>query len=139
MKTSFTTFICSLSVAAAASTGGLRLVEDPNPAVVTDTTSFTTYIDGLRLRQDGASMETADTLMNVFANCPKEVAQFESCYEDKATFMECANCAWIDTLSETSVVCDGLQAVLEDDAAKCDSCLNEREMKNSRLRSLHVQ
>jgi hypothetical protein len=134
IKTSFTAFVLVRSLGLAdASTSGLRLAKDPDLALAPGATSFATYINALDLHQDGSAEETVDTLMNIFANCPDEVADLESCYADQAALMECVNCAWIDILSETSVDCDGLQAALEADAATCDSCLSECEEQQASL------
>ena len=133
MKSSFSAFVCSLGLAAA-STSGPRLVKDHILAVATDTSSFIEYINSLHLGQDGSeNTQTADTLMNVFVNCIEQVVELEKCYGDQALVMECVDCAWAGVLSETSIICDGIEAALEADTTRCDSCLSKCDEEQASL------
>jgi hypothetical protein len=133
MKSSFSAFVCSLGLAAA-STSGPRLVKDHILAVATDTSSFIEYINSLHLGQDGSeNTQTADTLMNVFVNCIEQVVELEKCYGDQALLMECVDCAWAGVLSETSIICDGIEAALEADTTRCDSCLSKCDEEQASL------
>lgn len=126
----FATFLLSTASSASlkgviATANGLRLGEDSKP---TADASFTALMNGLQLHQDESqATKTSDKLLNIFSNCLNKTLELENCYgEHNAVLTECVDCAWIALLSESSGIhCeDGIQAVCEENAATCDSCLN---------------
>lgn len=71
---------------------------------------------------------TLSNIMNVYDNCPSEVAALETCNDGHGAFTSCADCAWTDLLDGTeSSSCGDLQSQAAGDYSSCTSCLNECE------------